>query len=223
VPLIMKKTISQELKRLIPNSGIESIYGKYSMRFELGGEANEDRLKRIAQATERGTEIYKQLIGLDEIVIAIEEWEKEFFDPNNQNKNYLNSILEKADLKRISGPFQQTYFEENSNGKKIEKIFEEPYNCDLIIGRIQLSLEQANLIIKGKASLEMGEEPCIPQDVYFYSISKQAGFRIYDDRGCDIWANSINTLKPIYKDLNSWILDYNRAEIDDMFQKENGT
>lgn len=214
----MKKTLQKELKRLLPNSGIESIHGKFYMRFELGGEGNNDRLKRIKQATTRGCKIFKELIGNGEIIIAIQEWENEFFDPEDKNKQNLLNILNETELKRLDGPFEQTYFERDDNGIKQEKIFDEPLECDLIIGKTQLSSEQIEYIIKGIASLEMGEEPCIPQDVYFFSIDKQAGFRIYDDRGCDIWANSIETLKPIYEKLNSWILNYNRPEIDKMFK-----
>jgi len=214
----MKKTLQEEIKRLVPDSGIESIHGKFYMRFELGGEDNNERLKRIEQATSRGCEIFNELIGNDEVILAIEEWENEFLDPNNKNKQYLHKILNGLELKRINGPFEQTYFEEDEKGIKHEKVFEELLDCDLIIGKTRLNEEQINNIIKGIASLEMGEEPCIPQNVYFFSIDKQAGFRIYDDRGCDIWANSIETIRPIYKRLNSWILNYNRPEIDEMFK-----
>ena len=214
----MKKTIKQELIKLIPNSGIDTIHGKYYMRFELGDEGNKNKLNRINQATKRGIEIYKNLIENDEIIIAIEEWENNWLDKENRNKNYLYQILNSNTQKRIKGPFEQTYYEEDSNGKKIEKIFHEKKDCDLIIGKLKITISQVEKIIKGIASLEMGEEPSIPQDVFFFSIKKQAGFRIYDDRGCDIWANSIETLRPIYENLNSWILDYNRPEIDEMFK-----
>lgn len=41
----MKETIRKELKRLLPETGIESIFGKFYMRFELGG-GNLDRAVR---------------------------------------------------------------------------------------------------------------------------------------------------------------------------------
>jgi hypothetical protein len=214
----LKKTLKEELNRLLPNSGIETIHGEFYMRFELGGEGNKETRKRIKQAKERGTEIYKQLIGEDEIIITIQEWENDFFDPNSRNKKYLYNVLKGSELKKIQGPFEQVYYKENENGVKEEKIFEEPLECDLIIGKTKISLEQVSLIIKGIASLEMGEEPCIPQEVYFFSINKRVGFRIYDDRGCDIWADSIENLRPLYKNLNSWILNDNRPEIDKMFK-----
>lgn len=214
----MRYTLHKELTRLIPNTGITSIHGLYYMRFELGGEGNYDRLKRIEQATRRGCEIYRKLIGDDEVVIAIEEWESDFHDAKNLNKPYVRNILQGVDLKRNNGPFEQIYYEKDENGVKHEKVFHEPLECDLLIGKAHVNQNQVECIIRGIASLEMGEEPCIPQNVYFFSIAKQAGFRIYDDRGCDIWANSIEVLRHIYHDLNDWILDYNRPEIDNMFE-----
>lgn len=213
----MKKTIKQQLANLMPQQDVETIHGKFYMRFELGGEGNKDRLKRIEQATNRGIEIYKHLIGEEEVIIVIEEWESDWLDPDNRNKNYLHQVINQK-METIEGPFEQTYYAVDPYGNKVEKIADEKLDCKLIIGKVAISLAQVKSIIKGIACHEMGEEPSVPQDVYFFSINKQAGFRIYDDRGCDIWANSIETLKPIYKNLNAWILDYNRSEIDEMFK-----
>ena len=70
-------------------------------------------------------------------------------------------------------------------------------------------------IIEGIANLEMGFEPCIPQDLVFFCPLTTNALHIYDDRGCDIWSNDKETLRIIYKSLNDWILDYNRKEIDE--------
>ena len=222
----MKETIRNELNRLLPNTGIESIFGKFWMRFELGGEGNKDSSKRIEQATERGHEIYEHLIGTNEVILVIEEWENSWIKVVQEKEikeNYLNSLLKDYDLNRIRGPFNQTYYEEDSNGNKIEKIFDEKLECDLSIGKIKLPIEEVKSIIRGIASLEMGGKPFITQRVYFFSPSNQSCFNIYDDRGCDIWSNSIKELRPIYEKLNDWILDYNRKEIDEMFEKEETT
>ncbi|MDO3695983.1 DUF3885 domain-containing protein [Wenyingzhuangia sp. chi5] len=218
----MKQTIREELKRLLPNTGIDSIFGDFSMRFELGGEGNSDSSKRIEQATERGIEIYNQLIGENEIIIVVEEWEDSWIkiEEEKVKENYLHKLLKNYDLKRIKGPFEQTYYEEDSNGKKVERIFEDKLECDLSIGKIILPLNEVKEIIRGIASLEMGGENFITQKVYFFCPKNNTGFNIYDDRGCDIWSKSIKELKHIYENLNSWILDYNRKEINEMFKNE---
>jgi len=187
------------------------------MRFELGGEGNRVSINRIEQATFRGTAIFNALMERDETIITMQEWEEEFFDRHNRNKPYIYQLLEGVELKCIKGPFEQTYFEEDEYGVKQEKVFEKPLECDLLIGKANLTPEQVEAIIRGIACREMGESPSIPQDLTLFSLNTQAGFRMYDDRGCDIWANSIEVLRPIYHSLNSWILDYNRPEIDRMF------
>lgn len=126
------------------------------MRFELGGEENSDSAKRIEQATERGIEIYNQLIGEGEIIIVIEEWGNSLIKIEDEKENYLHKLLKKQDIKTIKGPFEQTYYEEDSNGKTIEKTFEDKLECDLSIGKITLPLNEVKEIIKGIASLEMG-------------------------------------------------------------------
>lgn len=216
----MKNSIKKELIKLIPKSNIESIHGQYYMRFEMGGEGNDDKINRVNQATKRGTEIYEQLMGYGEIIIVIEEWANELFDLGKRNKDYLYHVLNSNDLTKIGGPFEQIYYEEDGKGNRIEKIFEDKKDCDLVIGKVSLSNEQVEKIIKGIASFEMGLIPSVPQNVFFFNPTRQTGFRIYDDRGCDIWANSIEELRPIYNDFNSWILDYNRTEIDEMFKKK---
>ncbi|WP_107725103.1 DUF3885 domain-containing protein [Desmospora activa] len=40
---------------------------------------------------------------------------------------------------------------------------------------------------------------------------------MYDDRGLDIVANKIETLRDCYLNYNDWILDYDRQRIDAVF------
>jgi hypothetical protein len=54
------------------------------------------------------------------------------------------------------------------------------------------------------------------EEIFFINTSKNLVFHMYDDRGLDIIASDIATLRPIYKKFNTWILEANRAEIDKM-------
>ncbi|MBQ2328753.1 MAG: DUF3885 domain-containing protein, partial [Oscillospiraceae bacterium] len=42
-------------------------------------------------------------------------------------------------------------------------------------------------------------------------------YHVYDDRGADLAAASVETLRPIYHRLNDWLLDNDRAAMDDLF------
>ena len=92
------------------------------------------------------------------------------------------------------------------------------FKCPLVIGKLKSNEINSVEIIRGIANLEMGFQPCTPQDVTFFSPKTTNGFRIYDDRGCDIWSTDRENLRPIYYNLNDWILDYNRQEIDLIFK-----
>jgi len=198
---------------------INSIHGKFNLRFELGGEILENgTVERVNQAVSRATEIYKQAIGNDELIVAIEDYETEYFDIEKRNKEYLSELIPINKLTKFKGPFGQTYYDIDELGNRIEQIAEDELQCDLIIGKLSIDEDTINKIIRGRANLEMGFDPAIPQDIYYYSISNKIGFRIYDDRGCDVWSNDKEKLRPIYESLNEWILDYNRPEIDKYFK-----
>jgi hypothetical protein len=56
------------------------------------------------------------------------------------------------------------------------------------------------------------------KEIYFVNIEKKLIFHMYDDRGLDLVAADIETLRPIYIKHNDWILDYDRADIDNQFR-----
>lgn len=56
------------------------------------------------------------------------------------------------------------------------------------------------------------------KEIYFVNIDKKLIFHMYDDRGLDIVSADRETLRPIYKKHNDWILDYDREQIDKQFE-----
>jgi len=56
------------------------------------------------------------------------------------------------------------------------------------------------------------------KEIYFINIDKKIIFHMYDDRGLDIISADKETLRPIYKAHNNWILDYDRKQIDKQFE-----
>jgi hypothetical protein len=53
--------------------------------------------------------------------------------------------------------------------------------------------------------------------VYFININKKTIFHVYDDRGCDVLATLPETIRDMYERYNDWILDYDKPEIDKVF------
>lgn len=54
--------------------------------------------------------------------------------------------------------------------------------------------------------------------IYFIEPQSKLVFHIYDNRGLDIVSPTKKALVYLYKEFNEWILDYDRDEIDKIFQ-----
>jgi Domain of unknown function (DUF3885) len=72
-------------------------------------------------------------------------------------------------------------------------------------------------MIKAICNQDLGLKPSIYHRVYFININKKTIFHVYDDRGCDLLATSPETIRDMYELFNEWILDYDRPEIDKVF------
>lgn len=55
-------------------------------------------------------------------------------------------------------------------------------------------------------------------ELYFLNLDRGLIFHMYDDRGLDIIAGDRQTLRPLYAQFNPWLLDHDRARMDQMFQ-----
>ncbi|EGQ27924.1 hypothetical protein HMPREF9372_0083 [Sporosarcina newyorkensis 2681] len=76
-----------------------------------------------------------------------------------------------------------------------------------------------SLMLKAICNQDMGVRPSIFHRIYFINVSKNTIFHIYDDRGCDLLANSLDAIRGNFEEYNEWILDYDRDEIDNIFKK----
>jgi hypothetical protein len=56
--------------------------------------------------------------------------------------------------------------------------------------------------------------------IYFINLRKNTIFHIYDSRGCDLISSSKESIRGIYETYNTWILDYDREQIDKTFLYE---
>lgn len=58
------------------------------------------------------------------------------------------------------------------------------------------------------------------KEVFFINIDRRIIFYMYDDRGLDIIAADIDSLRPVYTKYNHWILESNKDEIDAKFEQQ---
>lgn len=134
---------------------------------------------------------------------------------NNRNlkrklKNFPRYVNKSLLLKLKHEALPYIFPEDNEDGK-------------LITHRFTLQCKTSDLnympLLKAICNQDLGLKPRISHSVYFININRKTIFQVYDDRGCDLLATSPAAIKDIYKKHNDWILDYDRAEIDKVFNR----
>ena len=72
-------------------------------------------------------------------------------------------------------------------------------------------------LINSICNADMGKKPSTPNNYFIVNLTKETMFHVYDDRGCDLIASKKEKINQQYIRYNSWILDYDREEIDKTF------
>ncbi|MCM3317319.1 DUF3885 domain-containing protein [Rummeliibacillus stabekisii] len=66
---------------------------------------------------------------------------------------------------------------------------------------------------------DFARKPSIMGNVYLLNLSQNTLLHMYDDRGCDVYGLNKEHLLPLYHKFRKWILDYNRIQIDHIFEE----
>ena len=61
--------------------------------------------------------------------------------------------------------------------------------------------------------------PRIQDRVYFINRNRNVILHMYDDRGMDLIAPSVEDLKAIYQQHKNWVLDYRRSAVEELFER----
>lgn len=87
--------------------------------------------------------------------------------------------------------------------------------------RVRVKFEDIRILylLTALANQDFGRKPRVYGNVMLLNSTKQILLHIYDDRGCDVYGMSKESLLPLYHQYRSWILDYNRIHIDNVFDE----
>ncbi|WP_409275901.1 DUF3885 domain-containing protein [Neobacillus sp. SCS-31] len=119
-------------------------------------------------------------------------------------------------------------FIKNTNLVKRLKVETVPYEHDeeeleRKTTRYSLRVEKGDLrwgyLFQAIANKDFGRKPTINGNIYLLNLTRKTVLHMYDDRGCDVYSLEKETLLPIYHKFRKWILDYNRIQIDHIFQE----
>ena len=184
---------------------------KYGLRFEIGlGSMQVLNLEYFEKALERAIELFKNVFeGEDEIIIVCQR-----YSSNRQKikkRNFCFLAIDDIESKKVESFKIKNIYLENHNQKFDKKEHYHRVAVHLKVNEIKYQ-PILNKLIYGDFTL--GNVP----EIYFINRTKDLIFQLYDDRGLDIISKEKPTLQSTYKNFNSWILDYNRKEIDALFK-----
>lgn len=74
-------------------------------------------------------------------------------------------------------------------------------------------------VLESIENVDFKRKPTSGGRIYLYNKSNDILFHMYDDRGCDVFSSDKSALLPLYHLHRKWILDYNRYEIDSIFDE----
>lgn len=182
-----------------------------SLRFEIGGDEEiylaDHRMPNgayVENALDRAMAIYRQLPAAPDI-LRLETFYRQKDRPYVSQRMLTNLGLPQPDL-LVPGQKEPEHQEDSP-------CF---YYWNLEKGAPFLR-KLLREIILGEISPQGLDWLC--SSVYFLDSRHDILYHLYDDRGCDVVAPEKTLLEPLYREFNQWILDYDREQIDRLFQK----
>jgi Domain of unknown function (DUF3885) len=77
---------------------------------------------------------------------------------------------------------------------------------------------EVGAIFRAIGNIDFARLPKITDRVFLLNVSRDVILHMYDDRGLDVIAANPTSLLALYKSHNAWILEYDRARIDAIFE-----
>lgn len=207
----MKETLLKYLESNFPN-----LTSNLYIRFDLGSPYKNGTEERIDQVTTRVTSLFEEVFKPEDFVyLYIKDYggsEDRMF--GNNTPSYLDDLLSSQAIEEdVLYDIDEDIDESTGNTIEIKNEFRVKFVYS------KLSSINYRDILRGIGNYEQGRDPSIGQSVYFINMEKDIVFHMYDDRGCDVYGLTKETLSPAYRNFRKWILDYNRIEIDHSFEE----
>lgn len=188
----------------------------FSLRFELGENYDADNVYENCPYL---TKVYKRAVTLFESIHSPEEdiyivVDVDDFGDGGTFQHKLNIFSKYINKKAVLAKLQQHtipyIFPEDDEDKT--------FRTHRFFLKCKIPDIQYIPMLKAICNQDMGIKPSISYRTYFINTNNDTIFHIYDDRGCDLLANSPDKIRNIYEEYNDWLLDYDREGIDAAFK-----
>lgn len=197
---------------------------RYGIRFEIAMPwgKHEDK-HNLQQIKERCTEIFNYVFHDTDEILLVTDVHCEKNDPFLQKrptKVYQKYIKDKDVRRKLQHRMLPSIFLEDEDGENYE---------GMVTHRFVLPCKKNDIRYRPLLTAISYEDFPHPSqllkgfprngiDIYFVNATRKMIYHLYDDRGCDVIASNKDDLRPLYGGLNDWILDYDRAQINELFK-----
>ncbi len=181
------------------------------IRFDLGGRALS--AEEIAEVKRRATALFEAIFIPGDRCIVVSRDSSEDDTPHHEQAPFWGlsdfAVHQAVGLRQPSGHGQ------------IRGVDGAETSCHNLIWFEQSARDfRYDSILAGIANADHARFPSLYGWVYFVNPRTNVIMHMYDDRGLDMIAELKLTLAPLYRDFDSWILDYDRNRIDELFGDE---
>ncbi|MDF2606283.1 MAG: hypothetical protein K0S34_473 [Bacillales bacterium] len=181
---------------------------RYWIRFELGLEVLEGK-EYFNEIYHRVISIFNYLFNKDDTIVLVATVSNHIDYKGKELPNIRRFLNNK---KLIYG----------LNCKKVPYEYDEDdTEWETTIYSLIAKKEDIRLAYLFKAiyNKDFGYKPKINGNLYLLNLTKNTLLHMYDDRGCDVHSLDKVSLLPLYHKFRMWILDYNRIQIDHIFEE----
>ncbi|MCM3762872.1 DUF3885 domain-containing protein [Alkalihalobacillus oceani] len=217
--------LSHFMKEHFPNLALRPplFYSwKFAIRFEISMPSvqHEDK-NNLLQIEERMNRIFNYVFQDTDELILVTDIHCERNNPFLQKrptKIYQKYITDKERRRKLQHRVGPSVFLEDGEDDE-----------EMVTHRFALSCKKSDVRYKPllrALSYEDFPHPCQILkglyrpgiDIYFVNLTRNMIYHLYDDRGCDVIASRKEDLHSLYEELNDWMLDDDREQIDKLFK-----
>jgi len=198
-----------------------NISSTFHLRFELGDALENGSTKRVVQSTYRAKTLFDEFFKADDdawLIIKSWQYRGDIKEQYSSTDGYLKKqIMNYSTLNVLNREKTIEEFDEalTDDGTMEMTDFTTAHRQEVVCQKVNnITFEN---IFRGIANLEMGIAPSIGETVYIINRRINVAFHMYDDRGCLIFADSREILKPIFEKYNDWLVDYYRNTFNKLF------
>ena len=179
----------------------------YALRFEIGTPSLMDRQTLYTRAALMRTHsLYVSSATYDTLLWI------HYCSPDTLTSTHTQELLARfcllADLPEPIEIYQQETTD--SDGAPLLRIF--------FLWDMRQTPPDINALLRGIIQTDFMDFLELSSAVFFFDTTSHILLHLYDDRGMDIAAASIESLRSLYEQFPNWLLAYDRKRMDTLFQ-----